>query len=56
MIHDDEDDPILQDSSQEPTMSSKYDIEDGGSCFTSYHAIESLNSAYTYGITCHDDS
>ena len=25
-----EDDPILQDSSQEPSVSSKYDFEDGG--------------------------
>ena len=26
MIHDVKDDPILQDSSQEPSMSSKYDL------------------------------
>ena len=30
MIHDVKDDPILQDSSQESLMSSKYDFEDRG--------------------------
>ena len=30
MIHDFEDDPMLQVSSQEPSVSSKYDFEDGG--------------------------
>ena len=30
MIHDVKDDPILKDSSQEPSMSSKYDFEDRG--------------------------
>ena len=30
MIHNAKDDPILQDSSQEPSASSKYDFEDGG--------------------------
>ena len=30
MIHDVKDDPILQDSSQELSTSSKYDFKDGG--------------------------
>ena len=30
MIHDVRNDPILQVSSQEPSTSSKYDLEDGG--------------------------
>ena len=30
MIHDVKDDPILQESSQEPSMSSKYDFKDVG--------------------------
>ena len=30
MINDVKDDPILKDSSQEPSTSSKYDFEDGG--------------------------
>jgi hypothetical protein len=38
MINDVKDDPILQDSSQEPLASSKYDFEDGRSLthFKSY--------------------
>ena len=31
MIYDAEDDPILQDSSQDPSGSSKYDFKDKGS-------------------------
>ena len=30
MIYDIKDDPIFQDSSQEPSASSKYDFKDGG--------------------------
>ena len=30
MINDVKDDPILRDSSQEPSTSSNYDFEDGG--------------------------
>ena len=31
MIHDTKDDSIRQDSSQEPSTSTKYDFQDGGS-------------------------
>ena len=40
MIYDVKDDPILQDSSQEPSTSSMYDFEDRGSWYTSDHARE----------------
>ena len=39
-IHDINDDPVLQDFSQEPSASSKYDFGDRGSWGTSKHARE----------------
>ena len=40
MIHDVKDGSILQDSNQEPSASSLYDFEDGGSWHTFIHARE----------------
>ena len=58
MIHDVKDDPILQDSSQEPSMSSKYDFQDVGflthfsSCKKSenWHISEEPHIMIIYGV------
>ena len=56
MIHDVKDDPIIQVSSQEPTMSSKYNFEDGGVLDTLLFKLERWNLAHKWRNEYHDDS
>ncbi len=46
MIDDVKDDPILQDSSQEPSTSSKYDFKDRDVLDTLQSMLESWNLAH----------
>ena len=55
MIHHIKDDPILQVSGQEPSVSSKYDFEDRGVLNTLLFMLESWNLAHKSRITYHDD-
>ena len=54
-IHDVEDFPILQVSSQEPSVSSKYDFEDRGVLEALLIMLESWNLVHKSRITYHDD-
>ena len=50
-IHDVKDDPILQVSSQEPSVSSKYDFEKGGG---SWGTVYSLNEQLYFKSTIYN--
>ena len=54
MIYDIKDDPILQDSSQEPSTSSKYGLQGQGVLDTLLIKLESWNLAHKSRITYHD--
>ena len=55
MIYDIEDDSILQDSSQEPSASSKYDFKDRGVLEALINMLESLNLVHRSITTYQDD-
>ena len=55
MIHDVKDDPIRQDSSQEPSMFSKYDFGDGGVLDKLLIMLESRNLEHKSRVTYNDD-